>query len=63
MFSSQRNPEKIENRYSNCSAHTTFIQLGGNTNKLIFDVFSMVSTTLQVYDSNGKRISKCLKNV
>jgi hypothetical protein len=44
------------NSYHNCSSHTTYIQVDGNTNKLIFDVFSMVSVSITLYDSNGNQI-------
>jgi hypothetical protein len=42
--------------YHNCNSHTSYIQLDGNTNKLIFDIFSMVSVSISLYDSNGNAI-------
>jgi hypothetical protein len=47
----------VFNSYHNCTSHTSYIQLDGNTNKLIFDVFSMVSVSITLYDANGSQIS------
>uniref|UniRef100_A0AC34GVG1 C-type lectin n=1 Tax=Panagrolaimus sp. ES5 TaxID=591445 RepID=A0AC34GVG1_9BILA len=47
----------VFNAYHNCSSHTSYIQLDGNTNKLILDIFSMVSISINLYDSNGSPVT------